>query len=201
MKKNGFPLSTIKQLTKEIEDSQKQEEFAQVSMTEQANSQEWKVHFLLLPFAGSKGTNIIKNLNKTLKNVLPSNVKRRITYTGQKFNIRFKIEDKINEKHIHDLIYFIKCPEAFCMEDYLGETGCRIIERVTDHAGKDKQSHLFKHASTRNHRHVDLGNIKIIDFSFHNNKLKWKISEALYIKQYQSSLISQEQSVELKLFN
>ena len=86
-------------------------------------------------------------------------------------------------------------------EDYPGETVCRIIERVAHHAGKDKQSHLLKHALTRNHRHVDLGNMKIIDSSFHNNKLKRKIPEALYIKQYRPSLNSQEQPVEPKLFN
>ena len=44
-------------------------------MTKQPNPQEQKVHSLLLPFAGPKGTTIVKNLNKTLKNVLPSNVK------------------------------------------------------------------------------------------------------------------------------
>ena len=48
-------------------------------MTKQPNPQEQKVHSLLLPFAGPKGTTIVKNLNKTLKNVLPSNVKTHIT--------------------------------------------------------------------------------------------------------------------------
>ena len=59
----------------------------------------------------------------------------------------------------------------------------------------------MKHPLTQNHRHIDLDNMKIIDSSVHNNKLKQKISEALYIKQYRVSLNSQEQSVELKLFN
>ena len=151
-------------------------------MTEQPNPQEQKVHSLLLPFAGSKDTTNVKNLNKTLRNVFHSNIKTRITYTSQKLNSRFQIKDKVNEKHKHDIIYYKKCPEAICTEDYLGETGCRIIERVVDHAGKDKQSHLLKHALTRNHRHVNLGNMKTIDSSFYNNKLKRKISEALYIK-------------------
>ena len=100
----------------------------QISMTEQPNPQEQKVHSLLLPLVGSKGTTVVINLNKTLKNVLPSNVKTRITYTGQKLNSRFQIKDKINEKHKRNLIYFTKCPEAFCTEDYLGETSRRIIE-------------------------------------------------------------------------
>ena len=112
MKKNGYPLSTIKQLMKEIEERQKQKEVTQINMTEQRNLQEQKVHSLLLPFAGPKGKTIVKNLNKTLKNVLPSNVKTRITYTGQKLNSRFQIKDKINEKHKHDLPYYTKCPEA-----------------------------------------------------------------------------------------
>ena len=194
-------MSSIKQLMQKIEESQKQKEVIHVSMTNQPNPQEQKVHSLLLPFTGSKGTTIVKNLNKTLKNALPSNVKTRITYTGQKLNSRFQIKDKINEKQKHDLIYYAKCPEEFCTEDYLGETGRRIIERVAGHAEKDKQSHLLKHALTQNQRHLDLGNMKIIDSSFHNNKFKRKISEALYIKQYRPSLNSQEQSVELKLFN
>ena len=76
LKKNGYPLSTIKQLMKEIEESQKQKEVTQVGMTEQPNPQEQKVHSLLLPFAVAT---VVKNLNKTLKNVLPRNVKTRIT--------------------------------------------------------------------------------------------------------------------------
>ena len=40
LKKNGYPLSTIKQLMKETEESQIQKEVTQVSMTEQPNPQE-----------------------------------------------------------------------------------------------------------------------------------------------------------------
>ena len=129
-------------------------------MTEQSNPQEQKVHSLLLTFVGPKGTTIVNNFNKTLKSVLPSNVKTRITYTDQKLNCRFQIKEKINEKHKHDLIYYTKCPEASCTEDYLGETGRRIIERVADYAGKYKQSHLLKHVLLRNHRRLDLSNMK-----------------------------------------
>ena len=201
MKKNGYPLSTIKQLMKEIEEKQKQKEVTQISVTKQPNPQEQKVHLLLLPFAGPKCTTILKNLNKTLKNVLPRNVKTCITYTGEKVNGRFQIKDKINEKHKHGLIYYTKCPQASCTEEYLGETGSKITEQVVDHAENDKQSHLLEHALLRNHQRVDLSNMKIIDSSFHGNKLKRIISEALYIKQYRPSLNSQEQSVELKPFN
>ena len=74
---------------KEIEENQKQKELTQISKTEQPNSQKEKFYSLLLPLAGPKGTTIINNMNKTLKNVLSSNVKTRTTYTGQKLNSRF----------------------------------------------------------------------------------------------------------------
>ena len=201
LKKNGYPLSTIKQLMKEIEEKEKLKEITQIGMAEQPSLQEQKVHSLLLLFLGPKCTAIIQNLNKTLKNVLPSKVKTQITYTGQTLNSSFQIKDKTNEKHKHDLSSYTKCPEASCSEEYLGETGHRIIEGVSDHAGKDKQSHLLKHAVLRNQRHVELSNMKIIDSSFHGNNFKRKISEALYIKHYRPSVNSQEQSVEPKHFN
>ena len=159
-----------------------------------------RVYSLQLPFAGSKGTTTVKNLNKTHENVLPNNVKTRITYTSQKLNSRFQIKDKRNTKHKPDFTYYGKCLELSCTEDCLGETVRRIIERTVNHAGKPKQSHLLKHASVRNYRHVYLSNLKEIDSSFHNNKLKQKISEALYIMQYRPSLNSQEQSVEFSAF-
>ena len=111
IKKNGYRLRIIKQLIKEVEESQKQKEVNQISMKEQPNPKEQRVYSLLLPFAGSKGITIVKNLNKTLKNVLPNNLKTRITYTGQKLSSRFQIKDKTNEKHKHDLIHYAKYPE------------------------------------------------------------------------------------------
>ena len=40
LKKNGYPLSTVKQLIKEIEEKQKQKKVTQISVTEQPNPQE-----------------------------------------------------------------------------------------------------------------------------------------------------------------
>ena len=75
-----------------------------------------------------------------------------------------------------------------------------LYNELADHTGKDKQSHLLKHALTRNHRHLDLSYMKIIDSSFHTDNLKRKISKALYMKQYRLSLNFLEQSVKLRLF-
>ena len=61
-------------------------------MMEQPNPQEQRVYSLLLPFAGSQGSTIVKNLNKTLENALPNSVKTRITYTVKKLSSKFQIK-------------------------------------------------------------------------------------------------------------
>ena len=86
-------------------------------------------------------------------------------------------------------------------KDYLSETGRIIIKRTADHCGKDKQLDLLKHALISNHPVVDLKDLKVIDKNYHGNKYKRKISEALYIKQYQPLLNAQKHPVRLKLFN
>ena len=118
-------------------------------------------------------------------------MKTSITFTSQNLSSRFQSSDKANEKHRHNLIYYSKCPEPSCTKDYRCDTSRRITEQTNYHAGKEKKLHLLKHSLRLNYRHVDLSNMKIIDSSFHNNKLKKKIFEALYIKQYQVSLNSQ----------
>ena len=79
-------------------------------MTEQPNSQEQEVHLLnsLLPCTCSKSATVVENLNKTLKNVFPDNVKIQITYTGRKLSNRFQIKDETNKKHKHNSIYYEK---------------------------------------------------------------------------------------------
>ena len=147
-------------------------------------------------------TIIIKTINNNLKCILPDNAKTRVTYTGQKLSVKFQIKNKTKYQHKHDLVYYYsKCPEPTCNEDYLGENGRKITERSADHCGKDKQSHLLRHALNNNDKTVDLKDFKIIDSSYHSNRFKRKISEALYIKQYKPCLNTQEQSVQLKHFN
>ena len=86
------------------------------------------MYSLILPYAGTKGNTIMKTMDNSLKRILPSNVKTRVPYTGQKLGTssRLKIKQKTNTK----------CPESICNVDYLGETGRRIIERSADPCGK-----------------------------------------------------------------
>ena len=50
---------------------------------------------------------------------------------------------KKHDVNKHDLVYYAKCPE--CHEDYIGEIGSRLHERICDHSGKDSKSHMLKH--------------------------------------------------------
>ena len=143
-----------------------------------------KLRSLILACAGPKGKNVIKSMNNNIQRILPNNVKTRITYTDRKLGTKFQIKDRIKNQHEHDLIYFSKCLEPNCDKDYLGEIGRRRIERAAAHCGKDKQSHLLKHALISNHPVVDFKDLKKIDKNYHGNKYNSKISEAFYIKQY-----------------
>ena len=77
-----------------------------------------------------------------MQRILSNNVKTRITYTGRKLGTKFQIKDLPRSQHEHDLIYYSKCPEPNCNDDYLGDTGRIIIERTADHCGKDEKSNL-----------------------------------------------------------
>ena len=131
-------------------------------------------------------------MNNNIQRIVPNNAKSRITYTGRKLGTNSQVKDLTKNQDEHDLIYYSKCPNPNCNEDYLGETGWIRIKRTADHCGKDKQSHLLKHALISNNTVVDL---KVIDKNNHRSKCKKKISEALYIKQYRPSLNAQEHSV------
>ena len=104
-------------------------------------------------------------------------------------------------EHQHDLVYYVNCTEPSCDDNYVGETGIRIIERIKDRSGRDHSSHMVKHNIQTSHTDVNTANFKIIDMNFSNNKGKHKISESLWIKDLRSTLNVQEKSIPLKLFN
>ena len=101
---------------------------------------------LMIPYQGGKGKQAIKTIRKTIKRLLPSNIKVQVSFTGNKLNSCFNIEDKTKFEHRHDVIYLRKCHETTCNDNYIGEAKRRIFERVKDYNGRDFKSHLLKHA-------------------------------------------------------
>ena len=49
-----------------------------------------KLHYLILPYAGLKGNNIIKSMNNNIQRILPNNGKNKITCTGRKLGTKFQ---------------------------------------------------------------------------------------------------------------
>ena len=120
-------------------------------------------------------------------------------YTGTKLCSSFQIKDKKKFNHKHDLVYYVKCPE--CQEDYIGEIGRRVQERICDHSGKNSKSHMLKHSVENDHKRVFFEDFRILRNGYTNSKIKRKISEALFIKELHPSLNTQETSVLLLLYN
>ena len=159
-----------------------------------------KKHLLMTPYQGGKGEQVIKGVRKTIKRLLPSNIKTQVSFTGNKLSSCFSIKDKTKFEHRLGVIYLRTCPERMCNNNYIGEAKYRIFKRVKDHNGRDFNSHLLKHALQKNHQHVSEKDFKIIGNDFWGNNNKRKVAEALLIPEIKPTLNIQNQSVPLQLF-
>ena len=84
---------------------------------------------------------------------------------------------------------------------YIGETACRVNERIVDHTGTDTNTHLLKHSIESGHKPLEAVDYKITGTGYRNNTMQRKLSEALFIKELKPTLNKQEKSLPLKLFN
>ena len=204
--KNGYPKWVINQVLDQVKAEQQENALPNEHIDSQENQgqpviNEIKSHLLVIPYGGSKGEYLIKSMKRELKRLLPTNVDPRIAYTGTKLGFCFHIKDKTKFEHQHDLVYEVGCSNPTCNMTYIGEVGRRITERIKDHNGRDKNSHMVKHSIETGHDAVTSHNFKIIGNGYRNNNKKWKIAEALFIKEYKPPLNVQEKSVPLKLLN
>ena len=142
----------------------------------------------------------MKQMNRSLKPILPPTVQTKICYTSTRLSSKFNFKDKTKINHIHNIIYKAECPYPSCQSSYIGETARRIETRIKEHSGKDINSHLLKHAIETGHPTTTLKDFKIIGQNF-RNKWERKIGEALYIKRLKPDLNIQEKSFSIQLLN
>ena len=90
-----------------------------------------------------KPEKLIQSLNK--KNLTKNHLLRH-AYRSEKLGCFFNIKDQTKLKQNNYLTYLVKCREKTFSENYLGETATRINKRVLEHAGKNKKSHMLRHA-------------------------------------------------------
>ena len=142
-----------------------------------------------------------ESIKSSVKKLLPSNTKIEVALKSTTLSSCFNVKDKIDFENNHDLIYHKKSPESTCIYDYVGESDCRITERIKDHSDRDHTSNIWKHSMEKSHKNVNTIDLKIIDKNFHNNKEKRKIAEVLWIKDLRPTLNKQDKPTQLKLFN
>ena len=161
---NGYPNWIINQVFKQVKAKQRDPmpnsnvsneiEAAQTSNQTIVEKHDDKKHLLMIPYQGGKGEQVIKSVRKTIKRLLPSNIKVQVSFTGNKLSSCFNIKEKTKFEHRHDIIYLGTCPETTRNDNYIGEAKRRIFERVKGHNGKDFNSHLLKPVLENNHQHV-----------------------------------------------
>ena len=116
---NIYPKYVITQLKHEVKLKHTQNmNIRRATINETTNNEQYKLHLLVLPYAGNKGEKILKSMNKFSTRVLPCNVKTCTAYSGTKLSSKFQLEDQTKKEHQHDAIYYAKCPEEQCTEDY-----------------------------------------------------------------------------------
>ena len=158
---------------------------------------------LNLPYAGDKGEKLVLKMQKYISKAVNKSknlVSVNTIYKARRLGASFNIKDKIKFEHQHNVVYHSECPNKKCTSQYTGETRCRIEKRIAQHHGKDKNSHLFRHAEKTKHKKVDRHSFKIIGQGYRSNFAR-KISESLYIKKLKPDLNVQKDSYKQCLFN
>ena len=104
-----------------------------------------------------------------------------VTYQSKKFSTKFNVKEKTEFYYDKsNLVFYGKCPNQTCTDDYIGETYRRFKEIIIDHNKRDKTSHILT-------QYREEGRTQLWDKDFKvlgNNSrsaFKRKISEALFI--------------------
>ena len=205
--KNDYPERMVEQIIENEQKSQQTVQTAQESQNEQETStdtEEKSVALSLnLPYAGEKGEKLISKLQRKISKMV-NKAKKLVSvnavYRAKRLGGSFNIKDKIKFEHQHNVVYHSECPNKKCKSSYTGQTKCRIGKRIPQHGGKDRNSHLFRHAEKTKHKRVDNHSFKIIGKGYRSDFAR-KISESLFIKKLKPDLNVQKDSYKLLLFN
>ena len=199
---NGYPKNLVWNVMKKVKDDQSnshQETESTSNEETETNATEPTIFTMTVPYAGAKSETMIKDLKNALKRNLPATQEYRIVQTGTKLSCRFNVKDKVNDKHLSNFVYYRKCTNKKCKDDYIGETGRRKVVRNKDHGGHDKQSWIFKHSSSTGHPRAKDDDFVILARNYEDRR-KRRIAEAMFIRDIKPSLNKQKESYKLALF-
>ena len=198
---NGCPANlinrTIEQVRKDVEKEQQPEPPSNDLDTSEETQQTPTSVKIYLPYAGKQGELITKDINKTVSKIFNKKVTANVSFKSKKLSSFFSVKDKTKIKHKHNLVYKVTCPD--CPATYIGEAGRRLQERVDDHGGRDKNSHVLKHSLERGHNTVKIENFSILGNNFYTETQR-KVSEAFFIKSQMPTINIQRLSRPILLF-
>ena len=206
---NGYPSRVVHDSLKKVEITIQKEqrldetinriENASSTSSDKNTQQEEIFPYICLPYKGKEGENIISTFKKRISKILPAKIKPRIVFKGKKLGSFFSLKDPIKRAHQTNLVYGYSHDGNPDQIQYVGETKVRFETRTHEHAVSDKQSSIYKHATTHNYS-IEKDNFKVLESGF-DKVVDRKIAESLYIKEFEPSLNEQIQSYTLKLFN
>ena len=122
-----------------------------------------------------------------------------MAYTGNKLSTCFYVKDQSKFDHQHDVVYYADCPNETCRENYIGESGRRVSERIKDHNGRDLKSYILRHSVESGHVNVSCEDFKIIAKNLNSNSWKRKIAVSLLIKEKRPTLNIHDKSVPINI--
>ena len=208
-KVNGYPEQVVKNTLGQLQENIRlenlptsNEQIPEVNINNNTTECNIVHPYMVLPYKGYLGNQVLKRFKKSLYNLLPQTVVPRISFKGKTLGSFFPVKDVIAKEHLSDLVYHYKCDNtSICdpIEDYIGETGVRLGNRSDEHARTDKQSSIYKHIKDCPHP-ITLDNFTVLAKGY-QVKVNRKIAESLYIKDKKPSLNDQLDSFKLKLFN
>ena len=143
-----------------------------------------KILYPPLPYAGTKGELIDREINATLKYMFKDKIVTNVAYKTKKLSSCFNIKDKSPLIHQQNLVF--KC--ADCSSTYIGETARRLEERVLSHNKRDKNSSdVLKHSRERNHCDITINDIKVLSKNF-KTKVKNERLARLFLLDHKNPL-------------
>ena len=175
---NGYPLKVINQCINDVKHKLHTQPETNQNESEETKLVEAKI---VLPYAGIKGECIGKEINKSIKKAFDNRAVAKVAFKGKRLRSFFSVKDKTKTEHKHNVVYRVKCPD--CPASYVGEAVRRLQERVDDHGGRDKNSHVLKHSNTRGHAKVKMKDFTLLGNNYRTEDHR-KISEAFFIRRH-----------------
>ena len=84
-----------------------------------------------------------------MSKLLPPEIKTQVAYPGKKVSTCFNVKHQSKFEHHHYVVYYADGPHEKCIENYAGESGSRVSERIKHHNSRDLKYYIFRRIWTR----------------------------------------------------